>query len=435
MAIIGLAMHRDGWSNQAQRLARNHKAMGAAPVIVTVPMREQPALTGSKNRRSPSANFEETSHAADSTHPSVPTLLELTALNRKIPRKTAIQILKERVQKLEAEAAAKDKLFAEQEDELRLIREECDNRENENCSLQLSLRLVTNENARLSSNLGERIAEAKILRSQLKQSRNLVALTEAERDKLVATVKEVREQHRHESGRLIESIAESNATRSELEQTRAVLAARKNECDQVKSAAQDASETHRRDYSSLNSRLEAMTSRALAMEGLVADAGRCLLVRIEERKANEHEAVNATLARNAAAAEALNLLQAKTHQVQELEQTRTTLIASASTLLKAFEMRITATAATTKNVKSLAKRLAATEVKSIAAQKKMRVITSELQSERAKREAVEATLEKARTDYIRLRCAVDSLVKREELPPRRAKANLAESLLASTIAF
>jgi chromosome segregation ATPase len=409
MAIIGLAMHRDGWSNQAQRLAHNHKAMGAATVVVAGPMREKPALRGSKNRRSPSAKFEQTSHAADRTQMSEPTLLELTELKRKIPRKTAIQILKERVLKLVAEATAKDKLFAEQEDALHLIREDCDNRENENCSLQLSLSLVTNENARLSSNLGERTAEAETLRAQLEQSRNSVALLEPERDKLVATVNEARELHRNESDRLAESIAELNAMRSELEQTRAM-------------------------YSSLNSRLEAMTSRALAMEGLVAEVGRCLLAKIEESKANEHKVVNATLARNAAA-EALNLLQAKTHQVQELEQTHTTLIASASTLLKAFEMRITALAATSKNVKSLAKRLAATEVKATAAQKKMRALNSELQSERAKREAIEAALEKARTHYIRLRCAVDRLVKREELPPRRAKAHSAESLLASTIAF
>jgi chromosome segregation ATPase len=434
MAIIGLAMHRGGWNKQAQRLAHNHKAMGAAPVIVAVPMRAQPALTGSKNRRSASDKFEETSDAADRTQMSEPTHSGPTKVERKIPRRTAIQILEERVPKLVAEAEAKDKLLAEQEDALRPIREECDNRENENCSLQLSLSLVTNENARLSSDLRERIAEAKILRSQLEQSRNLIALLEPEWNKLAVTVDGVKEQHRREPGRLTESIAESNAMRSELEQTRAVLVATENERDQIKSTAKDASELHRRDYSALNSRLEATTSRALTMEGLVADVGRCLLVKIEEGKASEHEVVNAKLVRNAAV-EALGLLQAKTHQVQELEQTRTTLIASTSTLLKAFEVRLTALAATRKNLDSLEKRLAATEVKAGAAQKKMRALNSELQSERAKREAAEAILEKARTDYIRLRCAVDRLVRREELPPRRAKAHSAESLLASTIAF
>jgi multidrug resistance efflux pump len=159
-----------------------------------------------------------------------------------------------------------------------------------------------------------------------------------------------------------------------------------------------------------------------------------LLLKIEENKASEHEVASASLARNAAV-EALNLLQAKTSQVLELEQTRTTLIASATTLLNAFEMRVTALAATKNNLDSLKKRLTGTEMKATAAQKRMRALNSELQSERAKREAAEATLEKARTDYIRLRCAVDGLVKREELPPRRAKAHSAQSLLASTIAF
>jgi chromosome segregation ATPase len=434
MAIIGLATHRDGWNDQAQRLAGNHKAMGLAPVVVASPMRERPALTSSTNRRRPNPKFEEISQAADRTRNGGPTGSEVTELKPKISRRTALQILKERVRKLVAEADAKDKLLAEQENALLLIREECDNRETENCSLQLSLGLVTSEHARLSSNLGERIAEAETLRTQLAQSRNLVASLEPQWDKLAVTVNGVREQHRHESGRLSESIAQLDAMRSELEQARAVLVATENDRDQIKSAAKHASELHRRDYSSLNSRLEAMTSRALAMEGLVADVGRCLLVKIEERKAGEHEAVNASLARNAAV-EALNLLQAKTHQVQELEQTRTTLLASASTLLKAYEMRITALAATEKNVDSLEKRLAATEVKATAAQKKMRALNSELQGERAKREAAEATLEKARTDYIRLRRAVDGLVEREEPPPRRAKAHSAESLLASTIAF
>jgi chromosome segregation ATPase len=434
MAIIGLAMHRGGWNKQAQRLAHNHKAMGASPVIVAVPTREQPALTGSKNRRSRSDKFEETSDAADRTEMSEPAHVGPTEVKRKIPRRTAIQILDERVLKLVAEAETKDKLLAEQEDALRPIREECDNRENENCSLQLSLCLVTNENARLSSNLAERIAEAEALGAQLAQSKNLIALLEPQWNKLAVTVSGVREQYRHESGRLTESITELNAVRSELEQTRAALAAAENERDQIKSAAKDANELHGIDYSSLNSRLEAMTSRALAMEGIVADVGRCLLVQIEESKASEHEVVNATLVRNAAV-EALNLLQAKTHQVQELEQTRTILIANATMLQNAFETRITALAATRKKLDLLEKRLAATEMKATAAQKKMRALNAELQSERAKREAAEAILEKARTDYIRLRCAVDGLVRREKLPPRRVKAQSAESLLASTITF
>jgi chromosome segregation ATPase len=434
MAIIGLATRRDGWNDQAQRPAYDHKATGMAAVVVASPMRERPALTGSKNRRSPSPRFEEISQATDRTQNGGSTHSEPTELDRKMPRRTALQILKERVRKLVAEADAKDKLLGEQENALRLILEECDNRENENCSLQLSLSLVTSENARLSSNLGERLAEAETLRAQLAQSRNMVASLEPEWDRLAVTVNGVREQHRRESGRLTESIAQLDAMRSDLEQTRAVLVATENERDQIKSAAKDASELHRKDYGSLNSRLEAMTSRALAMEALVADVGRCLLLQIEESKASEHEAVNATLVRNAAV-EALNLLQSKTHQVQELEQTRTTLIASAATLLNAFEMRVTALAATKKNLDSLEKRLAVTEVKATAAQKKMRALNSELQSERARREAAEATLEKARTDYIRLRCAVDGLVKGEELPPMRAKAHSAESLLASTIAF
>ncbi len=434
MAIIGLALHRDGWNDQAQRLGCDHKAMGMAPVVVPSPMRERPTLAGSKNWRGPNPKFEETSQAVDRTQKSGSTDFEPAKLKPKMSPRTALQVLKERVLKLTAEADAKDKLLAEQEDALRLTREECDNRENENCSLQLSLGLVTSENERLSSNLGERIAEAETLRAQLAQSRNLVASLEPQWDKLAVTVNGVREQHRRESGRLTETIAQLDAMRSELEQTRAVLAATENERDQIKSAAKDASELHRRDYSALNSRFEAMTSRALAMEGLVADVGRCLLLKIEENKASEHEAVNATRVRNAAV-EALNLLQAKTHQVQELQQTRTILIASAATLLNAFEMRVTALAATKKNLDSLEKRLAATEMKATASQKKMRALNSALQSERAKREAAEATLEKARTDYIRLRRAVDGLVKHEEIPPRRVKAHSAESLLASTIAF
>jgi chromosome segregation ATPase len=434
MAIIGLAMRGDDWNDQAQHPAHDHKAMGTAPVVVAGPMRERPTLTGSKNHRTPSPKFSETSHAADGIQNSGPLHLVLTEPDRRMRRGTALQILKERVRKLVAEADAKDKLLAEQEQALRLIREECDNRENENCSLQLSLSLVTSENGRLSSSLGDRIAEAEALRAQLAQSRNLVASLEPQWDKLALTVNGVREQHRRDSGRLSETIAQLEAMRSELEQTQAALVARENERDQIKSAANDASELHRRDYSSLNGRLEAMTSRALAMEGLVADVGRCLLLKIEENKASEHEVASASLARNAAV-EALNLLQAKTHQVQELEQTRTTLIASATTLLNAFEIRVTALAATKRNLDSLEKRLAATEMKATAAQKKMRALNSELQNERAKREAAEATLEKARADYIRLRCAVDGLVKREELPPRRAKAHSAQSLLASTIAF
>ena len=188
-----------------------------APVVVAIPMRERPALTGPKNRRGPNPEFEETSQATDRTQDGGSTHSELTELNRKMPPRTALQILKERVRKL--------------------------------------------------------VAEAESLRAQLTQSRNLVASLEPQWDKLAVSVNGVREQHRRESDRLTETIAQLDAMRSELEQTRAALAATENERNQIKSAAQDASELHRADYSSLNSRLEAMTSRALAMEGLVADVG------------------------------------------------------------------------------------------------------------------------------------------------------------------
>jgi chromosome segregation ATPase len=249
----------------------------------------------------------------------------------------AAKMLNERIRKLVAEAAAKDKRLAELEDGLRLTREDLAHRDHESNSLQTSLDLVTTENARLSVRLDERAVDAEVLSARLENSRTALLAAEAERDRLAIALHEGNDLHRIESDEL-------------------------------------------------NNRLDAMTSRTAAMESLLADVRKSLLARIEESDAAARKAIDATLALDAAD-EALGQLhgslQVKEHQVRALEQSRAVLIAGAGTLLEAFEARVAALAAAEDKAKSLAGRVAEAEAKSVLAQSRIESLNLKLQNGQA----------------------------------------------------
>jgi chromosome segregation ATPase len=263
---------------------------------------------------------------------------ELSELQHQISVKAiAAKMLNERIRKLVAEAAVKDKRLAELEDGLRLTRDDLAHRDHESNSLQTSLDLVAIENARLSARLDERAVDAEVLSARLENSKTALLAAEVERDRLAVALRETNDLHRIESDEL-------------------------------------------------NSRLEAMTSRTAAMESLLADVRISLLARIEESDAAARKTVDATLALDAAD-EALGQLhgslQVKEHQVRALEQSRAMLIAGAGTLLEAFEARVAALADAEDKAKSFAGRVAEAEAKSVLAQSRIEGLNLKLQSAQA----------------------------------------------------
>ncbi len=279
-----------------------------------------------------------------------------------------------------------------------------------------------------------------------------------------------------------ESTVEAEALRSRLENSKTTLFAAEAERDRLAVALREGSDLHRIESDALNSRLEATTSRTAAMESLLVDVRKSLLARIEENGAAARKVVEATLARNAAdqaLGQLHDSLQTKEHQVQELEQTRSMLIAGAGTLLEAFEIRVATLGEAEERAKSLAGRVAKAEANSVLARSKIESLNLKLQSEQAgaaeageaiklprgqryvadaeansiveqskiaslnlklqneqaSRAVAEVALNKAQTDYSRLRRELDSIVKRTDTGPKQVRVRSAKSLLAATISF
>jgi chromosome segregation ATPase len=347
MASMAMGMQRGGWQSQARRLALAPLAAANEFTLTDQTPQHGLSLMSAEDHAEELAPaqqdlpwFEPQRRVAKSPVPQADhgRLAELAELRQQIAVKTtSAKMLNERIRKLVAETSSKDRYLAELEDEIAALREDLAHRDNENRSLQTSLDLVNGENLRLAAGLKDSAAEASALRSRMESSKFSLLAAESERDRLTAVLRE----------------------RSDLHQ--------------IESAA-------------LDSRLEAMTARTTAMESLLADVRRSLIAKIEENSAAARQVVDATQARDAADAalgELHGSLQIKEHQVRELEQSRSLLLAGAGTLLEAFETRVAALGEAEARAHALADRLAEAEAKLVEADSKIESLNLKLQGEEA----------------------------------------------------
>ncbi|HEX4408901.1 MAG TPA: hypothetical protein VH206_09015 [Xanthobacteraceae bacterium] len=219
-----------------------------------------------------------------------------------------------------------EKWISALEDELSLKREELIFRENENLSLRASLELTVDENARLSEVLLESNAEIDIARPQLEAMKAMLRRLEAEcgklaiaadkaderrraetsalkvklddvssqaaKDKLLAevwrnmlarneqgslTVAEVLNLFRH----LTEKDSAIHQARSRLDSTKEMLDKAQTERKALVTALQETTERHQAEISVMNTRLEVMSSRAVAAEAMIAKARTSLAEKLE----------------------------------------------------------------------------------------------------------------------------------------------------------
>jgi chromosome segregation ATPase len=190
---------------------------------------------------------------------------------------------------------------------------------------------------------------------------------EAERNRLAAAGHEARSQLEQTTAALVTTEAERitlsfavNEARSKLEQMKEALATAKAERITLSFAVDEVNKKRQTEANTLNTRLGAMSERAVTAEKLLAKAQQRLLVRTAENCSVERKFADATVARDAAhkKLELLqNLLQVKERQVQELERSRSELIEVTTTLLKAFKTRNMALARAEQRIKLLSERL------------------------------------------------------------------------------
>jgi hypothetical protein len=357
MALTGKKAPRDGWRHQAERLADTHTAVATAVMAATEQARRRPLLKpASCDFPTRGAEYErglETSKT-EPANEIEPTRVELAELEQQVARETAATwILNARRDTLAARAAraaAAEKRIAELEGDLGSARERLVLLENENHSLQSSLELMVGENSRLSCRLTESDAAGDRARSQLEHMKPTLTSVEAERNRLAAAAgHEARSKLEQTTAALITTEAERiklsfavNEARSKLEQMKEALATAKAERITLSFAVDEVNKKRQTEANTLNTRLGAMSERAVTAEKLLAKAQQRLLGRTAENCSVERKFADATVARDAAHKKLgllQNSLQMKERQVQELERSRSELLEVTTTLLKAFKKR------------------------------------------------------------------------------------------------
>jgi len=239
MALTANAVQLDGWDRQAERLVFTHAPFGTAAMAIAKQMRQpppmsQPALeqiSGPEPGPGLETGKTELSNELVLIRAELPELEQRAASAETTPRPPNGQIKRPIAQILSPESR-----ITEPEDEFEPARDEPIHCENESHSLQTSLDLVVGENTRLCPRLAERDAAIDNVHSQLEQAKAALAAAEVERKRLSAALDEANEKLE----------IETNA---------------------------------------LNTHRDAMSSRVVAVEKLLAETRESLLAYIEEKTA------------------------------------------------------------------------------------------------------------------------------------------------------
>lgn len=289
-----------------------------------------------------------------------------------------------------------DQKIVESEDELSSAREEIIHWKNENRSLEKSLDLLAVENSRLAGSLTKKDAA------------------------------------------LEASLAADAQARSQLEHMKTALAAAQTELSELAFALNAMKGSRNAESNILSARLEAMSSRTVTAENLLADAQQSWLVHIEENSIGQREIAEAIGARDMAKKEVERLrdsLTAKERHLQELDQSRSKLIESADALLAAFKTRDTMLARSDERIKMLTERVAQLEAElKLAGQREIEKLHAQLRREDMERAVAEGVSKTARTNFAEPRLELDDHIARNG-ESKWTQMRSTQALLADTITF
>jgi chromosome segregation ATPase len=297
---------RNGWHHQADRLAVAHTSLGTTVVA---------AAEQARRRRVSSLYGTDAEAVTEAREIELASELEaararISGLEKRIAHETATtRALSEQLQVLAPQSEAAEKQILELQNELAAAR---DGFALHDTSLQTSLDLALGDNSRLSQSVGE-------------------------------------------------SNAARDAAQARCEYLESALNAAEAECHRLAGELGTATEKHRAESSTLTARLEAMASRAVTAEKLFADARERLLARLTENSVAERKLADATVACDAAGKKLKQFeaaLRSKQRKVDDLEQSRATLIEATNTLLQTVQSRDTALTRAGEEIKILNDRIA-----------------------------------------------------------------------------
>ncbi len=290
---------------------------------------------------------------------------------------SSVRMLTEHKQALSKHSAAADKRVAELEGLVAAASEKLTMGANENRSLQTSVDQLVEENSRLQRRVMDSEATVEKALTQVNQHQAALKAADAERTRLTAAVAEANDKRQVETN-------------------------------------------------TLSTRLEAMSSRAVTAEKLLAEVRQHLLTRTEDNNAAERKVVEATLARNMAEKKlelATTALQSKEKLLNEVEQFRAKLAERANTLLLNVRQRDKALSRAEEEIQALSSRVgqleAEADLQRTKAGETVAALKAQLESERAGRNVAEGALKKARTNYAGLSSDLDNFAQQSRATSSR----------------
>jgi crescentin len=251
-----------------------------------------------------------------------------------------------------------------------------------------------------------------------------------------------------ENGRLQQTIAEKDVAfgevRARIEFLQTALSTAEAECSRLGAEVGGVRQQQQTESETLNGRLQAMSTRAVTAEKLLAEARERLLARIVENGAFRQKVADAKAANDKAYAKTRQLEDAvmlRQHQIDELERSRVTLVEATTTLLETFEDRDRALQRAQQKIKALAERNAELEAQANrAAEFAGQKAKTGQDAKEAKESVTIADLssdgadQTSRTDWSELARLLTDFVERKRRSPGHAQGR-SMTLLASTVTF
>jgi crescentin len=248
---------------------------------------------------------------------------------------------------------------------------------------------------------------------------------------LQTSVDQLVEENSRLQRRVTDSEAAVEKTLTQLGQMQTAVRSAETERGRITGALAEANDKRQVETNTLSTRLEAMSSRAVTAEKLLAEVRGNLLSRTEDNNAAERKVVEATLVRNMAEKKlelATTALQSKEKLLNEVEQFRTKLAERANTLLLNVRQRDKALSRAEEEIQALSARVGQLEAEADRQRAKagdtVAALKAQLDSERAGRTVAEGALKKARMSYLDLPSDYDNYAQQSRpgnarrMPPR-----------------
>lgn len=250
-------------------------------------------------------------------------------------------------------------------------------------------------------------AEAKSARlsAELNAARDKIRFLEGEVESLTRSLEHVSEQAERAAQRFADSEAALTATKSRLLQFEASAGDREAERDRMQAALESATTRHAREQERVQRQVDAVLARAGTAERLLGEARQLLVMRSEEARKSDQQAIEATYARERLEkrlADIDEVIAARDTEIAELKSSRDVLAERSTAIVNVLKLRETQLARADEKIRGAMDRVVRTtadlnEARAAADERSDALLTM-LERERLDHEVTRGALDAARKE-------------------------------------